>query len=194
MTQKKTTSKKASAKKRKPTKKVSGYDAIMACGVVAVLTVGGIALSKEVPANPEQLAATPAAASKPATTAKPTKSTPGQKAAQAAYDAGFRGETLVIMIAIADQESDFRSIDNAGLNKDGSVDYGVWQINKRQHPGLFRKYNWKSVGDNARMAKIVFDEKVNGKRRGFTPWASYNSGAYRQNLATARTLAAGVTK
>ena len=55
-------------------------------------------------------------------------------AAEAAYAAGFRGDELVTMVAIAGAESGWNySLNNAGMNSDGTTDYGMWQINEGAH-------------------------------------------------------------
>lgn len=172
------------------TRNRTGQPSWLKAGAAGTAIVIGVVVISDSPKASSELAnARPVAAISAPNEGPASKATPGQKAAQAAYDAGFRGKDLETVLAVARAESDFRSIDNAGLNSDGSVDYGVFQINKRQHPRLFNRYSWRSVRDNARMAKAVHDEA-----HGFSPWSSYTSGDYRAHLSEARTLAAGVSK
>lgn len=60
------------------------------------------------------------------------------------YDKGLRGETLKRMFAIGMRESGGRpTVDNAGTNRDGSIDYGLFQINGKAHGARIKqKFGW----------------------------------------------------
>lgn len=66
------------------------------------------------------------------------------------------------------------------VNKDGSTDYGVLEINDKAHPGYFRQpvapasWIWADYLDNAEAA---FEIYVSTGRK-FTPWAAYTGGGY----------------
>lgn len=60
------------------------------------------------------------------------------------YDNGLRGETLKRMWAIGMRESGGNPrVDNAGTNSNGSVDYGLFQINDKAHAAAIKKkFGW----------------------------------------------------
>ena len=60
------------------------------------------------------------------------------------FDQGLRGEDLKRMWAIGMRESGGRpSVDNAGTNSDGSIDYGLFQINGSAHgAAIQKKFGW----------------------------------------------------
>jgi hypothetical protein len=81
-------------------------------------------------------------------------------------------------IGIALAESGGRYwINNKGTNSDGSIDYGLWQIND-VHKSRFLA-SWSKVYDpvtNTRMAAALGND-----RKDFTAWSAFNSGAYKQH-------------
>lgn len=98
-----------------------------------------------------------------------------------AAEAGFSGDDLTIAIAVALAESGGRSDSVSPVNpKDGSRDYGHWQINDKAHAALFTQYpRWGYGPDNARMAYAVWQGS------GWKAWTTYNSGAYRAHMEAA---------
>lgn len=96
-----------------------------------------------------------------------------------AKGAGFPDDQIATAVAVALAESSGRIDAIGGPNFNGSFDYGPWQINSKAHPEKFQKWpQWWSVM-NAQMAHAVWSEA--GGR--WTPWAAFNSGAYRLHLA-----------
>lgn len=101
-----------------------------------------------------------------------------EQAAQVAYQAGFRGETLVQMVAIAGRESSYVS----GAHRTDSQrsrlsgDRGLWQINYIWDDDLRAAGIIRSAQDlfdpltNARAAMFVF------QRQGLDAWAMGSSG------------------
>jgi len=93
---------------------------------------------------------------------------------------GLRGNKLVTAIAIAGAESNWRANfdnsesgpDGGKLNSDGSIDYGVWQINSVHNPPIPDIYRPAVNADH--MWRI----SEHGTR--WTPWVVYNTGAYLQ--------------
>lgn len=67
---------------------------------------------------------------------------------------------------------------NAGLNKDGSVDYGLMQINS-VHADMVGG-NLESLYDPATNIKIAYSLSYGGKD--WTAWSTYNNGSYREYL------------
>lgn len=65
-------------------------------------------------------------------------------------------------------------------NSDGTLDWGYFQINTvhLQRPGL----NLRDLLDCK--ANIDFAHQLYQEKKGFTPWSTYNSGRYRQFLAS----------
>lgn len=101
---------------------------------------------------------------------------PGPEVAAAARAAGFSGDTLVTMVAIAKAESGWRTV--AGPpNDNGTRDWGVWQINDVHNPSQAVK---TTLAANAQAAREVYD------KQGLTAWSVYNSGTYRRFLDEAR--------
>lgn len=70
------------------------------------------------------------------------------------------------------------SIDNAGVNRDGSVDYGLMQINS-VHADMVGG-NLESLRDPATNIKIAYSLSKGGTD--WTPWSTYNNGAYKKWL------------
>lgn len=64
--------------------------------------------------------------------------------AQFLWNKGLRGETLKRMWAIGMRESGGSpGVDNSGMNRNGSVDYGLFQINDAAHAkDIRRKFGW----------------------------------------------------
>jgi hypothetical protein len=126
------------------------------------------------------------AAAAPAESSKASPKGSGAVVAQAAKDAGFTGNDLVIAIAVAKAESGWRSSARNG-NTNGSLDCGLWQINS-VHRQLLKKNNCYDPKANARMARAVWKQSHGS----WSPWVTYQRGKHSQFMAEARTLAAGV--
>lgn len=69
-------------------------------------------------------------------------------------------------------------IDNAGLNRDGSVDYGLMQINSI-HADMVGG-DLEKLRDPATNIKIAYSLSRGGTN--WTPWSAYNSGKYLKYL------------
>lgn len=100
----------------------------------------------------------------------------GEQVAKYAYDAGFRGQSLINMVAIAKRESGWDPMahnTNAGT---GDNSYGLWQINmlgslgpaRRMLLGLSSNDQLFSPAVNARAAWII-----SGMGTNFTPWSTW---------------------
>lgn len=107
----------------------------------------------------------------------------GVTAGNALKAAGFKGNDIEEGIAAAYAESKFNtSATNA--NKNGTTDYGEWQINSAHTSdsgwsfGSFPGNNWADRGTNAKMAKFVFD------RQGWGGWSTHNN----KDWVTGRTI------
>ncbi len=101
--------------------------------------------------------------------------------------AGFSRSQAVVMAAIAKAESGGQvGIDNAGLNKDGSVDYGLWQINSSH--GFDPQRLTTDPLYNAKAAFKVFSGQ------GLDAWVTYSNGSYQQYLDHARQAAGNVSE
>ncbi len=101
--------------------------------------------------------------------------------ANVARQAGFAGPDLVTAVAVAMSESRSNPTAVNRRNRDGTADFGLWQINS-VHGALLKQGNWQNPLDNARMAKRVFDDA-----KGFTPWTDYKNGKYRMYVPRAIT-------
>jgi hypothetical protein len=105
--------------------------------------------------------------------------------ANALKAAGFTGANVAIGVAVGLAESGGRTT-VTHKNSNGSIDYGVWQINS-VHSDILRTGDWSNINDNAKMAKKVFDGS------GWKAWATFNSGSYSSHLATGTTAASQAT-
>lgn len=105
-----------------------------------------------------------------------------QDAVDAAYKAGFRGEALVTIVAIAGAESGWRP-DAVG---DSGWSHGLWQVYTKAHP----QYPAARLKDPAYNAAAAWE--ISGGGGNFRPWSVYKSGAYKQYLPQARQAVSGV--
>lgn len=99
--------------------------------------------------------------------------------ADLARGAGFTGADIVTATAIALAESGGNP-SATHLNSNGTIDYGLWQINS-VHGSLLSSGDWRVPADNARMAHTIYAQAGNK----FTPWSTFNSGAYKSKVAQA---------
>lgn len=115
--------------------------------------------------------------------------------AKLAYDAGWRGDNIVLVGAICAAESSRYTRAWNDQNPDGSTDRGLMQINS-VHTG-------QVVDGKAITEENVFDPVFNmtiayqlyrGASYTFRPWAAYASGAYKDYLPEAITGAANATR
>lgn len=106
-----------------------------------------------------------------------------QQIAGYAQAAGFPPEELARATAVALAESG-GDPGASHVNTNGSVDYGLWQINT-VHGGLLNQGNKFDPLDNAKMALTVW-RGAGGK---WSPWSVYNNGRSQGFMAQA-TLAA----
>ena len=104
---------------------------------------------------------------------------PGPKRIAAACKlAGFKDEELVTMVAIHGQETSGNVWVSAGPNKNGTYDFGAFQINSKDPNG---PQNWKDYCQNAEYAREIY------LRQGFKAWYGYskgrltNKGGFRKN-------------
>jgi murein DD-endopeptidase MepM/ murein hydrolase activator NlpD len=107
--------------------------------------------------------------------------------ARFAAKAGFKGNDLVIAVAVSkaeDGNSDPARV--SPTNNNGTTDYGLWQINS-VHKDLFNKYNWKDPLSNAQMAKAVWDSQ------GWKGWSTYNANKHLPFMAAAQAAVNDVT-
>lgn len=93
--------------------------------------------------------------------------------ATAAKQAGFPADQVQTAVAVALAESGGNPAAVNTANRNGSVDYGLWQINTIHGPLLSQgdKFN---PNDNAKMAYTVWS-RAGGK---WTPWSVYNNRRY----------------
>ncbi|MBI3952651.1 MAG: hypothetical protein HY336_01705 [Candidatus Doudnabacteria bacterium] len=99
-----------------------------------------------------------------------------------AYVCPKLGNKCNIFVAILKAENGTHECtrDNKGLNKNGSIDVGLAQINWNS------RYNPPYSIDQLRDCKFNLDialKKV--EARGFQPWVAYNKGLYKKHLKTA---------
>ena len=107
-----------------------------------------------------------------------------EEIAQIAYDAGWRGEDLITAVALTQPESGRNpSINNAGTNSNGTIDYGLWQINGIHNPPIPGIYD---PVVNAQMAYDIYRTAPRNGGYNFTPWSAFNANRHTQYLDEAR--------
>jgi hypothetical protein len=114
----------------------------------------------------------------------------GVDVARIAYNAGFRGQALIEMVAIAKRESNFNP--NAHNTNAGTGDnsYGLWQINMLGNlgPSRLKSFGLSSndqlldAATNARAAFIL-----SGGGQNLSPWGGYKglSNTYNTDVSAA---------
>jgi hypothetical protein len=102
--------------------------------------------------------------------------------AQYARNAGLHGNGLVISIAVALAESQGWS-QAVLINTDCSHDRGVWQISNRWHPEV----SDGQAFDPAGCARAAYNISSGGSN--WSPWTTYNNGAYWQYMGRAQSAA-----
>lgn len=113
-----------------------------------------------------------------------------------AQRAGWTGNDLVIAVAVALSEGhmpgDPINTANSGAinraNSNGTVDYGIWQINS-VHSSLLAADDWSLPSANASMAYKIWTERKAATGNGWTAWSSYNNGSYLTKMAVAQSAA-----
>jgi hypothetical protein len=95
-----------------------------------------------------------------------------------AYRAGFRDQDINIAVAVARAESGWDA-KATNQNSNGSVDYGLMQINSI-HEAILATGNWADPGDNMAMAHTIWVDA--GKSWG--PWVTFWSGSYQKYLTS----------
>jgi len=94
--------------------------------------------------------------------------------ARAAIDAGFTPAQALTAVQIAYHESGF-SAGATNRNSNGSVDYGLWQINSVHGFPELKTQQWRDPATNARLAKKVYD------KQGWNAWSVYKNGKYKSS-------------
>ena len=104
-----------------------------------------------------------------------------------AHQAGFRGDGLVVAVAVALAESGGNPSAHNATPPDDS--YGLWQINMLGALGPDRRHRYglasnQALFDPATNARVVHAIADGG--RDWTPWATYTRGTHRRFLDQAR--------
>lgn len=100
-----------------------------------------------------------------------------------AYDAGFRGNSLVTAVAIADAESSF----DTSATSPGDTCLGLWQINK-----VNDESNPSSLYDPTVNANMTYSISNGGTN--WNAWTTYTSGSYTKYLSVAEAAAQSVAQ
>jgi hypothetical protein len=99
-----------------------------------------------------------------------------QQARSYASQAGFTGNGLSIIVAIAQAESSLNTRAR-GTNTDASVDRGILQINNRWHPEVSDACAY----DPACSMQAAY--RISNRGTNFQPWTTYTSGIYKRFLS-----------
>lgn len=89
---------------------------------------------------------------------------------------GGLGLTWAVAVALAESGGDPAAV--GGPNRDGSHDYGLWQINDKAHPGDAAK-----ALDPAACAAAAY--RISSAGRSFTPWSTMGNGTAAAQLGRA---------
>ena len=121
----------------------------------------------------------------------------GQQLAKMAYDQGFRGEGLVLAVAISKRESSWDPKAFNGNENTKDLSYGLFQINmrgdlgpsRRQAYGLERNEDLFNPKTNIRVAW-----EMSGHGSDFDPWGGYKGMAdnYNTDMDGARSIVSGM--
>jgi cell wall-associated NlpC family hydrolase len=118
-----------------------------------------------------------------------------EQVAQFAYQAGFRGNALITAVAISHAETDPTPFDPASRGDVGLEDntwgasIGLWQIRSlRADMNTGRTRDEAANLDPATNARHAYT--ISGGGTNWTPWSTYNNGAYKQYLAEGQTASA----
>jgi len=103
-----------------------------------------------------------------------------QQIAGYAKAAGFPPGEIATATAVALAESGGETTATNNKNTNGSIDYGLWQINT-VHGSLLNQGDKFNPLDNARMALVVWQRAGNK----WTPWTVYKTSAYRTHMGAA---------
>lgn len=113
---------------------------------------------------------------------------------QAARGAGFQGEDLIRMTAVAMAESsgNVQAFNNNA--RTGDLSYGAFQVNMRGDLGPARRRQFGlpnnealfDLGTNARVAKAIFDSQ------GINAWGAFRDGRFQEWMGQARAAAPSV--
>ena len=106
-----------------------------------------------------------------------------RQVARLAHNAGWRDKDVIIATAVCSAESSrYTQADNTDANgnptnPDGSIDYGLWQINsvhlgQKIAGGVVTVERLLDPVENSRIAYAIWLDQS------WTPWAAYGSGAY----------------
>ena len=98
--------------------------------------------------------------------------------------AGFPDDQIATATAVALAESGGNPT-ATNRNRNGSTDYGIWQINS-VHGSVLSSGNASDPAANARMAYTIYKQAGNS----WTPWSTYTSQRFRTFLPTATFAAA----
>ena len=100
--------------------------------------------------------------------------------------AGVPPSVAPTLTAVSGAESGFGKNTVSGVNKDGSRDYGVFQVNNKA---------WPQFG-GADVAKLPLDQQAKlaaeiYRKQGLSAWSTYNNGAYKAHLNGASPATSG---
>ncbi len=111
-----------------------------------------------------------------------------------AWLAGFRGDspggglTMAIAISMTEDPSGDPTRDSPpNADQWHSIDRGLWQINNHWHPEVTDA----EAHDPLASAQAAY--RISSGGRDWTPWSTFNSGAYRNHLVAAQAAATAIT-
>lgn len=113
---------------------------------------------------------------------------PLESVAAFAHRAGFSGDGLITITAIAVPESGQHTEAHNNNAKTGDDSYGLWQINMRGALGPERRQQF-GIADNTQLYNPLVNAlaafKLSNGGKDFTPWTTYKDGAYKASVGPA---------
>jgi hypothetical protein len=120
---------------------------------------------------------------------------PAERVASILGNVGFRGEPLVIALAVAKAESGFdaHAVNWAAASGKWGAAVGLFQVRALVNPraagnAMDRRRDSEAMKDPVTNARFAFDLSKGGRSWG--AWSAYTNGAYRKHLVDARRWAA----
>jgi hypothetical protein len=113
----------------------------------------------------------------------PTNILKSEQIALVASKAGFKGDNLILSVAIALAESGGNALAHGDKQLAPYGSYGLWQINSHAHPNMIGlpadPSKWYDPWVNA-----TFAYKISGGSS-FKPWSVFKSGSYKSRMGAA---------
>jgi hypothetical protein len=106
-----------------------------------------------------------------------------QQVRQYAYNAGYRGKSLDLAVAIARAESGWKTDAYNSIGNVAGVDRGLMQINSYFHPQISDKCAYDP------QCAMNYSYTLSKQGKDFSPWVAYTNDSYRRYLTSTERVA-----